>query len=103
MTFNGYTYTKKSTAASGNHAFYQCRSYRAPHFSKAQLKYERCGVITEKETTHAFSQNGKTKSVSVGGITNVQEEMKQVIVDSCIEDATKSATEVAKSSCQNAR
>ena len=99
MTFNGYTYTKKSTAASGNHAFYQCRSYRAPHFCKAQLKYERCGVITEMETIHAFSQNGKTKS----GITNVQEEMKQVIVDSCIEDATKSATEVAKSSCQNAR
>ena len=36
MTYDGFTYSKKSTASTGEHSFYQYPSYRAPHFCKAQ-------------------------------------------------------------------
>lgn len=96
MTYNGFNYTKKSTAINGKHAFYQCPSYRTPHFCKASIKYTSFGVVIERDTKHTCQQNGKVRSVEVGEINDVQEEMKQMIIDSCIDDATKSATEVAK-------
>lgn len=96
MTFNGYDYTKKTTATNGGHAFYQCKSYRGPHYCKASIKYTSEGVIIERETVHTCKQNGQLKSIKVGEINDVQAEMKQMIIDSCLDDATKSATEVAK-------
>lgn len=38
----------------------------------------------------------KITRIKVGKINDVQAEMKQMIIDSCLDDATKSATEVAK-------
>ena len=96
MTFNGFSYTKKSTATNGGHAFYQCRSYRSPHFCKAYIKYTSDGTIVEREKTHLCQQNGQLQSIKVGEINDVQAEMRQMILDSCIDDAPKSATEVAK-------
>jgi FLYWCH zinc finger domain len=96
MTFNGFSYTKKSTAINGGHAFYQCRSYRSPHYCKASIKYTSEGIIIEREKTHTCPQNGQLKSIKVGEITDVQAEMRQMIIDNCLDDATKSATEVAK-------
>ena len=45
---------------------------------------------------HTCKQNGQLKSTKVGEINDVQAEMKQMIIDYCLDDATKSATEVAK-------
>ena len=96
MTYNGYSYSKKSTASNGEHAFYQCPSYRAPHHCKASIKYTSHGAVVERDVIHTCSQNGKIKEVEVGQINDVTAEMKQMIMDSCIDDATKSATDVAK-------
>lgn len=96
MTYDGFSYSKKSTASTGEHAFYQCPSYRAPHFCKASIKYTCHGAIVERNVVHTCSQKGTTKEVEVGKINDVTAEMKQMILDSCIDDATKSATDVAK-------
>ena len=96
MTFKGYEYTKKTTATNGGHAFYQCKSYCSPHFCKASIKYTSEGVIIERETGQTCKQNDQLKSIMVGEINDVQAEMRQMIIDSCLDDATKSATEVAK-------
>ena len=45
---------------------------------------------------HTCQQNGQLKSIQVGEINDVTAEMKQMVIDSCIDDATKSATDVAK-------
>ena len=45
---------------------------------------------------HTCKQNGQLKSIKVGEINDVQADMKQIIIDNCSDDATKSATEVAK-------
>ena len=55
--------------------------YRAPHFCKAALQYTSMGVIIEKEVQDTCGQNGKIKTVEVGGITDVQEEMKQLFLE----------------------
>ena len=91
-----FSYTKKSTASNGGHAFYQCRSYRGPHYCKASIKYTSEGIIVEWEKVHTCQQNGQLKSIQVGVINDVTAEMKQMVIDSCIYNATKSATEVAK-------
>ena len=41
-------------------------------------------MIIEKDMTNACSRNGKIENVSVGEIADVQDAMKQLIVDSCI-------------------
>ena len=45
---------------------------------------------------HTCKQNGQLKSIKVGEINDVQAEMKQMIIDSCLYDATMSATELVK-------
>ena len=69
--------------------------YRSPHFCKVSLKYTSTGLTIER-ALRTCPQTGKIKNVEVGEIHDVQKEMKQLIIDSCIDDATKSATEVAK-------
>ena len=96
MTFNGCDYTKKTTATNGGRAFYQCKSYRWPHFCETSIKYASYGVIIERVKVHTCKQNGHLRSIKVGEINDVQAEMKQMIVDNCLDDAIKSATEVAK-------
>lgn len=84
-----------SITQNGEHAFYQCPSYRSPHFCKASLKYTSTGQIVER-ALHTCPQTGKIKNVEVGEIHDVQEEMKQLVIDICIDDATKITTEVEK-------
>ena len=96
LTYNGHSYTRKSISSNGEHAFYRCMCHRAPHFCKADVKYTSRGDIIERNMDHSCGQNGQLKKVEVGAVIDVCGEMKQMIVDSCNEDATKSASEVAK-------
>lgn len=96
LTFKGYSYTKKDISKNGEHAFYRCVSYRMPHLCKANIQYTRMGEIIERNMEHTCLQNGQLKKVEVGAVVDVSAEMKQMIEDSCIDDATKSASEVAK-------
>ena len=45
---------------------------------------------------HTCLQNGHLKKVEVGAVVDVSAEMKQMIEDSCIADAIKSASGEAK-------
>jgi FLYWCH zinc finger domain len=96
LTYNGNSYTRKSISINGEHAFYRCMCHRGPHFCKADVKYTSKGDIIERNMDHSCGQNGKLKKVEVGSVIDVSDEMKQLIVDSCNEDATKSASDVAK-------
>ena len=52
MTYDGFSYSKKSTASKGEHAFYPCPSYRTPHFCKASIKYTCHEAIVERNIVH---------------------------------------------------
>ena len=66
------------------------------HIFAKLIKYTCLGAIVVRNIVHTCSQKGTTKEVEVGKISDVTAEMKQMILDSCIDDATKCATDVAE-------
>jgi hypothetical protein len=94
IIYNGFKWTKKDEYKKT--AYYQCPSFRAPMLCKATLKFSSDGQITVKGS-HTCGQEGTFQSICVGAVYDAEPEMKMMIVENCLHDQNKAASDVAKS------
>jgi FLYWCH zinc finger domain len=95
LTYNGYVYSKKTISKNKEKGFYNCPSYRAPHFCKANVVLGSDGSIISRDN-HTCKRNGNMAAKKIGEVYDATEEMKKMIAEGCLEDASKGASEVAK-------
>ena len=95
VTFEGFTYSRKSVSAKGEHAFYHCPSYRPPQKCGGRLIMFADGRISVK-APHTCSQTGTMKPAVKTEIYDASLEMREMVKATCLDDSSKSSTDVAK-------